>query len=134
MHNFASETLAKKFWDKLQLMYMKQDLCTHLALRQKLYTFSWVAGRSLSDHINAFTNITCAMKDIGMELDECEKTMNPLCKLPQQYEATIDNLLTGNDENKLKYDEVVTALQAKTTRDAETMSSSEALVFFMEKG
>ncbi|KAL5703085.1 hypothetical protein ACHQM5_028220 [Ranunculus cassubicifolius] len=109
-HNYSSEMSAKELWEKLQSMYMKKDLCTHLALRKKLYTFSWVEGRPLSDHINAFTKITCAMEDIGIKLEDYEKAMILLCRLPQQFEATVDNLLTGKDEKTLKYDEVVVAL------------------------
>ncbi|KAL5700655.1 hypothetical protein ACHQM5_026075 [Ranunculus cassubicifolius] len=124
-HNYSSEKSAKELWEKLQSMYMKKDLCTHLALRKKLYTFSWVEGRPLSDHINAFTKITCAMEDIGIKLEDYEKAMILLCRLPQQFEATVDNLLTGKDEKTLKYDEVVVALQAKAIREAETTSSNE---------
>lgn len=50
--------------DKLQPMFKKKDLGMHLALKKKVYMFSWVEESSLSDDINALINTICVITDI----------------------------------------------------------------------
>ena len=67
----SKKKTAAAVWLKIENLYMTKSLAKRLFLKQKLYTFKMVFGKSLEDHLDDFNKIILDLENIEIKIDDC---------------------------------------------------------------
>lgn len=112
LREVAREKTAAAMWLKLESLYMTKSLAHRLCLKQQLYAFSMVEGRSMSDQIADFNKILDDLENIEVKLDDEDKALLLLKSLPKKYEHFRDAILYGKEQT-ITLEEVQNSIRTK---------------------
>ncbi|KAF8396230.1 hypothetical protein HHK36_017844 [Tetracentron sinense] len=120
--NVRGEITAAGLWKKLQALYQTKSITNRVFLRRKLFGLRMKEGTKVSKHLNAFNNVICELENVGVKMEEEDKTEILLSSLPKSY----DNLVTtlSYAQTKLEMDSVCSALLVNEIREKAMEGSS----------
>ena len=98
-------------WLKLESHRMTKSLTNKLFLKQNVYSFKMVSGRSIEDQIDDFHRLILNLDNIEVEVEDEVQAHILLSSVPNSYEYLVDTLLYGKDS--LNLEEVQVALMSK---------------------
>ena len=111
LREVSGETQALPFWEKFQVLYMKESLANRLYLKNKLYTLHMEEGKDLRKHLDEFNKVMLDLTNIGAKIDEEDQAIILLSSLPKPYEHFVDTMLYGKQTFTMS--EVKYALNSK---------------------
>uniref|UniRef100_A0A803Q6S7 CCHC-type domain-containing protein n=1 Tax=Cannabis sativa TaxID=3483 RepID=A0A803Q6S7_CANSA len=125
LREVSKETTAAGMWLKLENLYMVKSLANRLFLKQKLYSFRMIPGKSVEDHLDDFNKIVLDLENIGIKIEDEDQAIIVLNSLPsEQYEHFVDTMMYG--KSSLTLEEVVTALMSKEIKRKSENSEENA--------
>ena len=89
------EKTPKGLWSKLHTIYMGKNMCNKLMLKKRLYIVRMQEGSDVIGHIQRFDQLCMELMNIGVKLDEEDKSLLLLCSLPGSYDSLVTTLLYG---------------------------------------
>lgn len=96
---------------KLESLYMTKFLANRLFLKQKLYSFKMVHGRSIEDQIDFFYRLILDLENIKVKDMNEDQALILLSSHPNMYEHLVNSLLYSKEPLTLK--DVQVALMSK---------------------
>ena len=89
-------------------------MCNKLMLKKKLYSLQMQEGSDVIGHIQRFDHLCTELMNIGVKLDEEDKSLLLLCSLPGSYDSLVTTLLYGKET--LEYEDMVSVLRSNEQR------------------
>lgn len=111
MRQVAKEKYAHAVWLKLETLYMTKSSANRLFMKQRLYSFKIKEDSVTSDQIDEFIKIIDDLKNLGIKLDEEDKTLFLFNALPKSYENFRDAMLYGREQS-ISLEEVQSAIHS----------------------
>jgi hypothetical protein len=78
-------TLASVAWKNLHALYQKNNLSSRFYLKQKLFSYKYQAGETMTKHINGLKDIVSSLRRIGVDVSQEDQAMLLLIGLPESY-------------------------------------------------
>lgn len=66
-------------------------------MKQKLYTFKMLAGRSLEDHLDDFNKIILDLENIDIKIEDEDQALLLLRSLSSEFDTISDTLIYGRE-------------------------------------
>jgi hypothetical protein len=126
--NMSREYIAKELWEKLGNLYQSNSLVNKLFLQKKLYHLRMEDVDSMTKNLNAFNTLVIQLVFVNITIVEEDKCIGFLCSFP--YSS--DNLVVAifsNTQSALKYEDVVSYLLSKETRQKNMDSHNTNALF-----
>lgn len=114
------ETMARELWNKLENKYLTKGIENKLFLKRKFFSFRYVEGTSMPEHLNNLNKILVDLQNLEVEIANEDKTMMLINSLPDTYEHLATTLMYGKDT--LRFDDLSNAL----TNDGYQMKDKQA--------
>eukprot|EP00253_Pinus_taeda_P027720 PITA_27720 len=108
------KTTAKALWEKLGTLYQSKSLVNKLCLWKKLYNLRMKDGESVTEHLNAFSNVVSQLSSIDIKISNEDKCISLLCSLPDSWDSLV--IAIGSNAATLQFDEIVSSLLAEEMR------------------
>lgn len=70
LQEVSKETTAAAIWVRLEHLYMTKFLANRLFLKQKLYTFKMISGKSIEYRIDDFNKIVLDLENIEIKVED----------------------------------------------------------------
>ena len=90
-------------------------MCNKLMLKKRLYNLWMQEGYDVIGHIQRFDQLCTELVNVGMKLDEEDKSLLLLCSLPRSYDSLVTTLLYGKET--LEYEDMVSVLRSNEQRE-----------------
>jgi hypothetical protein len=123
------ETMARELWNKLENKYLTKGIENKLFLNRKFFSFKYVEGTSMPEHLNNLNKILVDLQNLEVEIADEDKTVMLINSLPDTYEHLATTLMYGKDT--LRFDDLSNALtnDEYQMKDKQTQSeTSGALI------
>ena len=83
-------------------------MCNKLILKKRLYSLQMQEGGDVLSHIQKFDQVCNEFLNIGMKMEEEDKSLLLLCSLPPSYDPLMTILFCGKET--LEYEDMVSML------------------------
>ena len=108
LYSVLEERTPKGLWSKLRITYMGKNMCNKLMLKKRLYSL-WMQERGdVLGHIQRFDQMCNELLNIGVKMEEEDKSLLLLCSLPPSYDPLVMILVYGKET--LEYEDMVSVL------------------------
>ena len=114
LYSVLEERISKGLWSKLHTMYMRKNICNKLMLKKRLYSLQMPEGGDVLGHIQKFDQMCNKLLNIGVKIEEEDKSLLLLCSLPPSYDPLVTMVLYGKET--LEYEDMVSVLRSNEQR------------------
>ena len=118
LYGVLEEKTSKGLWSRLHTMYMGKNMCNKLVLKKQLYSLRMQEGEDVAGHIQRFDRMSMDLLNIGVDLEEEDKSLLLLCSLPGSFDPLVTTLLYGKET--LVYEEIISVLRSNEQRERMT--------------
>ena len=96
------------------MLYMKKNVYNKLMLKKQLYSLQMQEDEDVAGHIQWFDWMSMNFLNIGVELEEEDKSLLLLCLLSRSFDPLVTMLLHG--KKTPVYEEIVLVLMSNEQR------------------
>ena len=95
LYSILEKRTPRGLWSKLQTMYIEKNMYNKLMLKKKLYSLRMREGGDVLGYIQKFDQMCNELLNIGVKMEEEDKSLLLLCSLPSSYDPLVMMLLYG---------------------------------------
>ena len=121
LYSVLEEKTPKELWSKLQDLYMGKNICNKLMLKKRLYSLCMVEGGDVLSYIQLFDQVSIELFNVGMNMEEEDKSLLLLYSLPPFFDLLVTILLYGKETQC--YEDIISMLCMNEHREKMTKDS-----------
>ena len=100
--NMEDCTTAEEIWERLQKLYMANNLSNQLYLKKELYGLRMPENTDVLQHLSKFNSLISQLLQFQVTFGDEDKAILLFASLPSSYENLMTTLLYGKDTLKFK--------------------------------
>ena len=94
--------VVEEIWERLQKLYMENNLSNQLYLKKELYSLCMPENTDVLQHLSKFNSLISQLLQCKVTFDDEDKAILLLASLPSSYENLMTTLLYGKDTLKFE--------------------------------